>query len=74
MTRHESRKDDTLNEVMTMKKSLKSSPCDDDVENEDILKRSYRSRQTSLTKQGLLTILSNIMKYCTLTITENRRK
>ena len=42
-TEDESRNDDAPKEDMTLKESLKSAFCDDDVEKEDTLKRSYRS-------------------------------
>jgi len=42
-TEDESRKDDAPKKDMTLKESLKSASCDDGVEKEDTLKRSYRS-------------------------------
>ena len=42
-TKDESRNDDALKEDMTLKESLKSASCDNDVEKEGTLKRSYRS-------------------------------
>jgi len=42
-TEGESRNDDAPKLDMTLKESLKSASCDDDVEKEDTLKRSYRS-------------------------------
>jgi len=41
----ESRNDDAPKEDMTLKESLKSASCDDDVGKEDILKKSYRSEE-----------------------------
>ena len=41
-TEDESRNDDAPNEDLALKESLKSTSCDDDVEKEDTLKRSYR--------------------------------
>jgi len=42
-TDDESRNDDAPKEDMTLKESLESASCDDDVEKGETLKRSYRS-------------------------------
>jgi len=43
-TKDESCNDDALKEDVTLRECLKSASCDDDVEKEGTLKRSYRQR------------------------------